>query len=84
MSEEKKVRKNVADEVFAKAVRDSKMDNTGLKGISEKTGLAIGSVSTRLTNWRKVFGKDSVPTFRNNSQKRLDKEKLVAIMRGDE
>ena len=70
-------------ETFAKAVRESKDDGSGIDGIVEKTGLKRGSVNSRLNKLRQLFGKENVPSFQGGGGRKISnerKQKVLAIL----
>jgi hypothetical protein len=72
----------VSAESFAQAVHDAAANGSGLEGIETVTGLKRSAINSRLSNLRKLVGKDNVPSFQGGP--RLDKDKLVAILKGQE
>jgi hypothetical protein len=70
----------VSLEVFAKAVRESKDDGSGIDGIAEKTGLKRGSVNSRLNKLRQLFGKENVPSFQGGGGRKISDERKQAVL----
>lgn len=80
---EAEVKVRVSDEDFARFVREAANDGTGIDGIAAKTGLKRNSVNTRLANLRKLVGKENVPSFQGGPRKEKNKDRLVAILKGE-
>lgn len=86
MSEVKSGRKNVSDKDFAIAVAAASAAGGTLKDVATVLGLEVGSVSTRLSNWRKAVAKSgatvNIPSFTKNRGgrgKQLDMSVLSEI-----
>lgn len=75
-------RKNVSAEEFVRVVKEVNEAGGRIADIAERTGLKIGSVSTRISNLRKKGV--NIPAFKRGGGggRKTDVESLNAILAG--
>ena len=80
MSKTSKTRKDaVPAAVFVKAYMEAFNAGEGIAGVTQRTGLSSGSVSTRAANYRKEHGLN-LPTFERSGGSTLDIDSLKSLI----